>query len=450
MNEVIEHSVTKADHVNVKKDGIYRVMVPFGWDDAGLLPAALPAKPPPYWSHASDQIMRMAIHHEGLWGATVGIACSKFASLGWDLTGSKVDRMKQMLHSSDEQKGWVSFTNKICADYIGCDNGAFYEIVKKTNKINSRVLGVEPLDSARCRRTGDPDYPVVYTDRESREHIMRRDQVVDFVDMPSTAETWNGIGTCATRRAWRQIVKLAAMEMFIIEKITGRRPLALYLVNGVMPETLESIKATAEADANARGVTSYMGVVMAGLLGEAPAGLITIPFAELPDGFARKEEFDISVLVYADSIGIDIQDIQPLSGQGLGTGTQSITLGNKAKGKGLSVLRQGFTHSMNKWVLPERTTFTFSEKDFADLKAAAEIDKMHTDNYLQLKKEGVIRAEQVMQLKVDLDELPEAFLTQPDSTPIDSVADSDGRAEAESDGQDEAQPAPLVVTGIPG
>ena len=63
-------------------------------------------------------------------------------------------------------------------------------------------------------------------------------------------------------------------------------------------------------------------------------GIATIPLADFPDNFNRRDELDIAILGYANNLGLDPQDLQPLTGQALGTGAQSQVLNEKAKGKG--------------------------------------------------------------------------------------------------------------------
>ena len=62
------------------------------------------------------------------------------------------------------------------------------------------------------------------------------------------------------------------------------------------------------------------------VMGDAAISLVTIPLAEIPDGFEAKQLLEDGHLVYANNIGISVQELRPLSGQGLGTGTQSIVL----------------------------------------------------------------------------------------------------------------------------
>jgi hypothetical protein len=111
---------------------------------------------------------------------------------------------------------------------------------------------------------------------------------------------------------------------------------------------------------------------------DKPPEVATVDLAGLPDGYDRKEEFDIGLLTYANAIGLDPQELQPLTGQPLGTSTQTEVLEDKSKGKGLSAWRTMFSHAMNQDVLAELTTFFFVEKDYRDMLRAATVSNQRT------------------------------------------------------------------------
>lgn len=427
--DVLRHSVTKDDYTDVKKDGAFRVLLPFAFGE-GLLPDGLPAAVPGWWSPQRDLTLRATVLHEGMWASAVGILATKLAALGWDITGDvplRKQRGSDLLTYADHGNGWVSFITKLAIDYSTTDNGGFMEVIHASSARGSRVMGIEVLDSLRCTRTGDPEIPVVYRDKRGGLHEMRAHQVRAFVDMPSSGAIWNGVGLCAASRAYKAIVKLAAMDQFLIEKVTGRRALALHFIGGVSPQTLKSIVATADADAVAKGIQHYLGALLAAVGGDTPVSLASLPLAEIPNGFDRKEEWDIALLTFADALGLDPADLQPLSGQGLGTGAQSEVQANKAKGKGFASLRQSLVHTLNAFVLSAGTTFAWSERDLQDQKAKADIDDKKTDTAVKAIENGIMVAQTAAQWLVDEEVFPDTILPQGDATPDLTISDSDGK-----------------------
>ncbi len=149
-----------------------------------------------------------------------------------------------------------------------------------------------------------------------------------------------------------------------------------------------------------------------------------IPLAELPDKFDRKEEFDIAVLTYANAIGLDVQDIQPLTGQPMGSGAQSQVLDEKSKGKGLVAWRMEFTHEQNWEILDDVTTFAFDEEDLRDKQRSAEVSKTRADVSKTRVDALITSPEQELQVLVDQEELPKEFIEE-DQTPGDKLTEDE-------------------------
>jgi hypothetical protein len=182
--------------------------------------------------------------------------------------------------------------------------------------------------------------------------------------------------------------------------------------------------AAAKEDELAKGVAAYMGAVIVGVPSETQANLVTIPLAELPDRFNRKEEFDIAALTYANAIGLDPQDLQPITGQSLGSGAQSQVLDDKTRGKGLSMWAQDFTHAMNEYVFDDMTTFHFVEDDYRDKERNAQVSKLRAEVSKLRIEAGITSAAEEKQVMVDENELPKELLPE-DMTPGETLDDTE-------------------------
>lgn len=437
MTDILEKSVTRADQQDYRAGGYPFVFNLHSGEYPGLVP--LPPHLDVRWSYEIDRILRSTFYHESMWGSVIAKAISMQASLGFRCEDSEKSQRRinfgqQIFLNANGGQGWVHFLSQHLSDYLLTDNGAFVEVIRATSAAGSRILGVMHLSSARCRRTGDPDYPVIYVDILGREHVLRDYQVLVFSDMPRSDDNYFGVGRCAARRAYKTVYKLAALENYVAEKISGTRALALHFVNGISPKTLESILTTARTSMEAKNFMQYMGVIVAALQSEQQASGYEIPLAEVPDGFDSKQERDNAYVIYANAIGIAVQDIQPLSGQGLGTGTQSMILDQAAEGQGLAAWRKQWQHVANEKVLPEATTFHFDTNDTRDKKAKAELANIQAQTIVALLTPvaegmpGVITPEQALQLAADQDIVPEEFLPQ-DQTPESGLNDTEKPAE---------------------
>lgn len=418
----VGRSVTAGDYVdNTRMGGVIHFLLA-----SPSFTNAQPAALPDYWSWSRDFALRSTVYQEAMWAGSIGIAITKMASLGWDVKASVkgeslrlTTRIQELLHNADAGRGWVHFLSRHLRDFLTTDNGSFVEIERASTARGSRIVGIHHLDSLRCTRTGNLDRPVIYRDRENTYHELRDYQVISLSDMPDPGGLYFGVGLSAASRAYKSIQKLAAVETYLLEKITGSRATAIHFINGVNRDSLNDALVTADESMIRKGAVAYKGAVVVPMMGDVAPALVTIPLAEIPDGFNRKEEFDLAILSYANAIGIDVQDLQPLTGQALGTGAQSQVLDDKAEGKGLASWRQQFTHLFNTYIAPDAVTFYFSENDWRDKQAKANVESVIVKTTTDLVDSAVLAASQAMQYLVDQDILPREFLA------VDQTAETD-------------------------
>lgn len=430
--EFLLKSVTAQDLGEVMKGGVLRLIIP--WAAYGYDQIALPPKPPAFWTPQRDAVLRSTIYHEPMWAGAIGVAITKMASMAWEITSDVPKRQKeaqQLMHNADGIS-YVSHIAKGLRDFLTTDNGQFIELVREKEAMSSKIIGLRHLDSARCTRTGDIETPVLYRDRAGRIHELQSYQVLMLSDLPDPGESYFGVGMCPASRAYLSIYKLAAIEWYLAEKVAGLHPLAIHIVNGVLDTQLKNAVAIAKEEQVARGIASYMGAVIVGVPQQTAPSLVTIPLAELPDRFNRKEEFDLAVLAYANAIGLDVQDLQPLSGQALGTGAQSGVLADKAQGKGLVIWRQEFTHLLNEYVLDDLTSFEFIERDYRDRKQAADLQKARADTAKVRIESGITSPQQEMVILVQEDDIPQEFLPQETTAAVTPLSDTDKPEEADA------------------
>jgi hypothetical protein len=126
-------------------------------------------------------------------------------------------------------------------------------------------------------------------------------------------------------------------------------------------------------------------------------------------------------------LGIFVGEIQPLSGQGLGTGTQSVVLEQAAEGRGLTAWMKGFEHAITHDVLPNATTFTFAVSDIKDRQLKAQTLQAWAGALKTLVDTQIITAPQALNVLVDDGYMPREFL-QNDNTAGGVVSDTDSVA----------------------
>ena len=431
MNEVKRHSVTQRDTYERHGGPVTIMLGPSSWGgmlSSGLLEGIKGATGlPAYGTKAADAILAETPLIENMWASAVNTALSRQTAIGFQINDStknarRIDRAKELMLNFD---GSYSYgLARHVRDYLTTDNGAFIEIVRASNARGSRIIGLMHLDSLRTYRTNDAEYPVIYQDYRGEFHRLRSEEVIMLSDMPSPRLEHRGLGVCAARRAFETILKLTAIETFVREKVSGSRNLAIHIVNGISDLQLRDALSSSEEQQNQRGFVVYKGSTIIPMLKSENPSIVTIPLAEVPDGFNADSERKDAYLRYANALGVAVQEIQPLSGQGLGTGTQTVVLEEAAEGRGMAAWRRAFTLAMDHHVLPTTTTFTFASSDLRDKKMRMDAFQAASGAIRNFLDTQVLTQDQVRNFLVDEGVFPKEFI-QFDATSVGSSNDNE-------------------------
>ena len=262
--------------------------------------------------------------------------------------------------------------------------------------------------------------------------------------MPDPSYPIEGIGHCAAERVYPIIYKIAAMISADNERIVGAGAHQLAIITGMSPAQITGVLTTAKAEAQAKGMINYQGTIIAGLQGDAPIDIKTLQLRGLPDNYNYKEQIDLAHLAYANAIGLVLTDLQPLSGQGLGTGAQAIVIEEKLAGRTLSTRDKELTHLLNEWVMPDAVTFAFAEKDTREEKAQADVAAVRESTRNSMIQNGTIDTTIARNMAGDSGDLKKEFVPQ-DVTPEQSVDDEERTDEATED----ADPVTPALTSAP-
>jgi len=399
---------------------------------------------PLYWTPRRDWALSATPKKEAMWANVIAIATTKFAAHSYTIrdaknSARKVAASQELFKRADGGQGWTLFAQKVMRDMLTTDNGCFIRIRRDDDETmtvrvkdfvagaeqqsfadaqvvrsrpGAKVSGLYHLDSLRCTRTGNLVYPLRYLPVNGTQQILRWDQVLMYADQPSPRAELFGVGECAADRAYATIAKLSAMEQLVFENLTGGGANKLALINGIQDQTLRGIIDAGHAENQAKGVVYWLGTLLGAIPGDAPLQLIEIRLKELLTSFVPKDERDNAYLIYAKSVGIPQQDVQALSGQGLGTGTQTLVLDEAARGQGaLPAFLKWWEQTVSDRILPATTELTFDdENDMRDQKMRAEVKKLRADTRKVQIDSGEISPAIARQLAVDDEDIPQELV----------------------------------------
>jgi hypothetical protein len=420
--------ISEGDTLEMAPRPLTIVLGPATWG-AGLLSGIKGATGLPPWGNRSrDLILRQSVHLDGMWASAVNMAITKHVALGYNVAdsedaGRRLSAAQALLKSYDTHAMAQGLR-----DYLTTNAGQFIGLERASGSRGGRITRLLHLDSLRCYPTNNPDYPVLYQTPIGGYRLLPDSDVIHLVDMASREAYRQGVipvGLCAADRAWDTILKLTAMETYFREKVSGTRNLAIHIVRGLSYQQLNDALASTAEEQDRRGFVVYRGSTIIPVMSDTEVQLTTIPLAEIPDGFEVDTERRDAYLRIANAIGLPVQDLQPLSGQGLGTGTQTLILSEDAEGRGLASWRQSFAEQINDRALPPQVTFTWTNtNDVRDQKMKAEADKLAADALAVMVTAGAITPAQMANALADAEIIPRAFL-QADATPGGTLSEDE-------------------------
>ena len=453
-------SVTQSDYLTTADQGI------FAWTifDPGATLSPAPSLPI-HGSRDRDRILAATLDLEDMWASAVNKAVTKIAVRGYEVSDNddstrRTEFGKNLVVNLDGSAAYRSGMAKVVQDFLLTDNGWFVEVKRVSDSPKAKVEALYHLDSFRCYRTGNLEYPVVYLSWDGIFHKLRRDQVIFGSDMPSPrSRMWNK-GRCAASRAFQTIVKLSAMDVYFTEKITGSRALALHFIMGLSPKQLTDAMETSEAEKIRKGHVVYKGAVMIPIHGDQPGGIqiASIDLASVPDGFDVEQVQKDGYRKYALAIGLNPDELVERAA-GLNSGASAQVAENAAEeAGGLPYFVKDFEDKINYLVMPEPTIFQVTTNDTRDKKAKADLNKTVADTISVMRgtaqAPGWITDQMALQMSVDEQLVPAEFLPQ-DVTPGTQLTDSGDQSKTPTPtprapyaGQVMPPPAPAVPAPV--
>lgn len=365
---------------SVQTEGVGSALENFG--DALVLNLASVADSFTPWGQAPkvrDRQLREFWPTEPILASALYSICIRNANFSWTLEGGPetVKVVQDIMQNSDFGRGWQHFITKVCVDLFSQDNGAFIEVIRQQDSPTSPVVGFAHLDSFRCTRTGNLDFPVVYTDRNGVRHRMAWYQVEALAEFPSPVESMFNMQLCAVSRILRAAQYLKDIGVFNREKVAGDNPNAIYLVSGVSEAAISDALIQHRAKQAERGMTRYIiPLIVASLDPTAKVGESRIDLKSLPDQFNLEDAMRWYINQLALGFGADYQDFAPLPGRSLGSSTQSLVLHQKSSGKGPAMFMKMMEYLFNfHGLLPSNVTFSYDEQDVAADIEQAELEE---------------------------------------------------------------------------
>jgi len=423
----LEQSVQQKPSLKRGDTGVQR----FWWSEYSRGPLL-----PPEGTREREWALHQYATHDynTLFKSGVATTTKRVISTPWELTGEieGAEFYQDMLWNACFGAGWDTFLAKLVKDFTRYDNGAFVELMgagETWGPLVGPVTNINVLDSLRCYATGDPVYPVIYMDINGTLHVLHESRVKRLMDMPDSLETAYPYGECALTRCIGPVQRDILMNRYVELSLDDNPPPGMMLFQNIKDEQLRQAFDKLDKDRQTDFGSKWGNVIrLYGMQTDQPINVESIAWNMVPDKFDYVAYKELNVKEMALGLGVDIQDLWELTGNNLGTATQSEVLHQKSKGQLLGTLYKSIERLLNQ-MLPKGLNFEFQYRDPDE--DQAEADKASTWANIVLTLEGKLTPDEQRRLLANQVEPIRDVITD-ESGQIVRLDDSDPKTSAQA------------------
>ncbi len=354
----------------------------------GILWGGLPDLLPPWGTPQCDRELRVYHYmlHNQLWSGAHDIYQQKILSTPYEITGGRnlTFKWQDIFFESEFGQGYDELLAPCLTDYLTLNRGMFIEVVGLGDpdtplQDGARVLGLNHLDAMRIIFTGNLEYPFIYYSEEtSKAHRLHRTRVIHMTHAPSPDTRMFGMGRSPLYSTLSSVNAQIMLGKHQNEMLSDMPPAGLIIFTNVRTEDVRSAMAMFEQQRKRDGQQVYRAPMqIEGLDPAQPVTVTFVPLSAVPENYNRKEYMETDVNLMALNTQLDPQDIWPLTGMNLGTGTQSRVLAQKTQIKGPGYLLTRLERAWNK-VTPRPLEFKYKAQNAEQDKETAEIAGLWT------------------------------------------------------------------------
>jgi len=332
-------------------------------------------------------------------GARSGLV-KKIAHIPFEINGppEKVQYYQDLLGYAHFSQGYEYLLEMWGRDYLTQSYGGIFEIAgpgDPSSPLIEAPTGINHLDAGRCYVTGNTTYPILYYSLwDGRLHRMHASRVYQIVDDPIPDERYFGLGTSALERAIAVNQREVRMNQYVDARLDDMPQPGLLAISGASRSQWDGWVAQYLRDTSSDGLGPFgRTIVVTSVDPNAGVKAESIPFAQTPEKFDMVAYKSLDVDEICLAIGIDRQEIWELAGRGLGSGSQSQVMAEKAKGKTTGTMISAIERFMNWAILPDDCEFEIKAKDESEQSSTAALNLQYAQTAAALTTAGFSKQE---------------------------------------------------------
>lgn len=334
-------------------------------------------------------------------GARSGLV-KKIAHIPFEIKGppSKVQYWQDFFGYAHFGRGYEYLVENWGRDYLTQSYGGIFEISGYGDPAGPLIgdpVSVNHLDAGRCYVTGNTTYPILYYSLwDGKLHRMHASRVYQIVDDPIPDERYFGLGTSALERAISINQREVRMNQYVDARLDDMPQPGLLSVSGASRSQWDAWVTQYKRDTSSDGLGPFgRTIVVTSVDPNAGVKVESTSFAQTPDKFDLVAYKSLDVDEICLAIGIDRQEIWELAGRGLGSGSQSQVMAEKAKGKTTGTMIAALERFVN-WVVFKNDNdceFEIKTKDESEQSSTATLNLQYAQTAAALVTAGFTKQE---------------------------------------------------------
>lgn len=390
-----------------------------------------------WWSSDRDYQLRQYVRHSVVLSSIVAGRSSQIKNMRWKLNAEdpKMESLLPIYHTMIEQcqmgDGFRQFLDLWCTDYHTQDNGAFIELIGDGDEMpyitatgqaftargylpREKVIGFAHVDAAQVWRTYNREFPFIYRNAwTGKLYIMHWSRMFARASMRQPYERGRGIGFCATSRAFGALEIVQASNDFIFEKMVGASPEIAIATNVAMQAIKDGIK-TGEIEMDNKGLIRYKGTIFikGDVIANNTPDIKLIGLRNVPDGWDREKELQLSILMIAMAFTTDPRDLGWNVGLAGQTKADAEIQDLKTSGRGRADVMNEIEDFFNLRVLPSGIHFEFDNKDDLEDQRKALIAQTRVATRAQQITSGELNVSEAREMAAQQNDIDPIFLKQ--------------------------------------
>lgn len=268
---------------------------------------------PAWWSINRDEYLRDSVVKIDFLSSAVNTIVLKLFGIPFTVVSKNNSSLLMQSYAEDYNDLLVDLLmkndtlEKFIESFLTHDNGAFLYVDDGKTPNNLPIADIPTelrhLDSTRCQRTGDPEFPIVYFHNDNgKKYKLHYSRVINLVQSPSTDAKMHGVGLCFVSRALLLAQHLSDIYLYEGEIMGSRSSEEIIYATGAKSKEIDEAFQIAEIDSNNSGLTRYGKRVYLGLR-DPNAKIGKLNLKNLPDKFDKRNDIEITLTLLAMASG---------------------------------------------------------------------------------------------------------------------------------------------------